>query len=69
VNGSLTVNGARRRRPSKRASARPPYGWGMQMPNLLAVATIPVGFIASAAWSAFIVFELFKLTLLLLSNI
>jgi hypothetical protein len=41
----------------------------MQMPNLLAVATIPVGFIASAAWSAFIVFELFKLTLLLLSNI
>jgi hypothetical protein len=33
------------------------------MRNALVVATIPIGLIASAAWAAFIVFELFKLTL------
>jgi hypothetical protein len=33
------------------------------MRNLLAVAAIPVGLIASAAWSAFIALELFRLAL------
>ena len=31
------------------------------MRNVLAVATIPVGLIASTAWVAFIAFEFFKL--------
>jgi hypothetical protein len=31
--------------------------------DVLVVATIPVGLVASAAWTAFIAFELFKLTL------
>jgi hypothetical protein len=31
--------------------------------DVLVIATIPVGLVASAAWTAFIAFELFKLTL------
>ena len=31
------------------------------MRDVLVVATIPVGLVASAAWTAFIAFELFKL--------